>query len=111
MIEQRRFTLGLIRLLKEVSLFADLSEASLTILGLARQRLHLPKDIFLFFQNDPADSVYVVLSGSVAILLSSEDGRNLLINEMRTGDVFGEIGLITGRPRTYSALTRVLLFI
>ena len=105
MIDRRSPSPGSIRSLKEVPLFTGLSEPSLSVLGKGSRRLQLPKGIFLFFQDDPADSVYVVLSGSVTIMLSSEDGRNLVINEMRAGDVFGELGLITGRPRTTSALT------
>lgn len=106
MIDRRSTTPGSIRYLKEVPLFADLSEASLATLSNPSRRLQLPKGIYLFFQDDLADSVYVVLSGSVAILLSSEDGRNLVINEMGAGDVFGEVGLITGGSHTGSALTR-----
>lgn len=106
MIDRRSSAPGSFRYLKDVPLFSGLHEASLAILGNASRRLQLPKGIYLFFQEDPADSVYVVLSGSVAIMLSSEDGRNLVINEMRAGEVFGEIGLITGGSRTSSALTR-----
>jgi CRP/FNR family cyclic AMP-dependent transcriptional regulator len=95
-----------IRSLKDIPLFSGLKEASLSVLGHASRRLQLPKGIFIFFQEDPADSVYAILSGSVVIVLSSEDGRELVINEMRPGDVFGEIGLITGEPRTTSAITR-----
>jgi CRP/FNR family cyclic AMP-dependent transcriptional regulator len=102
----RSYVASPIRFLKEIPLFAGLSEVSLSVLGHASRRLQLPKGIFLFFQEDPADSVYAIISGSVVIVLSSEDGRELVINEMRPGDVFGEIGLITGKPRTTSALTK-----
>jgi CRP/FNR family cyclic AMP-dependent transcriptional regulator len=58
----------------------------------------------VFFQSDPGDALYLVLSGSVAILLNSQDGRELVINEVRCGDYFGEISLITGQPRSASAI-------
>jgi len=99
-------SLDFARLLRDAPLLSGLSETELMALGRASRRLQLPKGIYLFFQEDPVDSVYVVRSGSVAILLSSEDGRELVINEMRPGDVFGEVGLITGNPRTTSAITR-----
>ncbi len=106
MIVHRNPVAGSIRFLKDIPLFAGLSEESLAVLAYTSRRLQLPKGIFVFFQEDPPDSVYAIVSGSVAIVLSSEDGRELVINEMRPGDVFGEIGLITGKPRTTSALTR-----
>jgi CRP-like cAMP-binding protein len=59
----------------------------------------------VFFQTDPGDAMYLVLSGSVTILLNSPDGRELVINEVRCGDYFGEISLITKQPRSASAIT------
>jgi len=67
----------------------------------------VPRGSYLFFQGDPADALYVVRSGSVAILLSSPDGRELVINEMRPGDCFGELAPLTGLPRSAGAVARV----
>ncbi len=60
----------------------------------------------VFFQSDPADALYLVLSGSVAILLNSPDGRELQINEVLSGDYFGELSILTGQKRSASAITR-----
>jgi CRP/FNR family cyclic AMP-dependent transcriptional regulator len=87
-------------------LFAGLSE---TRLGALAQECHIkgaPRGSYLFFQGDPADSLYVVRTGSFAILLSSPDGRELVINEMHCGDCFGELGLLTGKLRSTSAMAR-----
>jgi CRP/FNR family cyclic AMP-dependent transcriptional regulator len=84
----------------------DLSTRSLSILTTSSRRLQLPKGIYVFLQSEPADAFYIVRMGSIAIILSSEDGRELIINEMRPGDYFGEVGLITAKSRTTSALTR-----
>jgi CRP-like cAMP-binding protein len=60
----------------------------------------------LFSQGDTAEAFYAVRSGRVDILLSSPDGRELVINEMRAGDCFGELALITGQPRSTGAVAR-----
>jgi CRP/FNR family cyclic AMP-dependent transcriptional regulator len=69
------------------------------------RRLH--KDELLFNQMDPAEGVYIVQSGCIALFLATPDGRELVINEMHPGDCFGELSLITGRPRSTGALARV----
>jgi CRP-like cAMP-binding protein len=60
----------------------------------------------LFNQGDAADAFFLVCSGSIDLGLDSADGRELVINEMRPGDGFGELALITGQPRSTSAVAR-----
>jgi CRP/FNR family transcriptional regulator, cyclic AMP receptor protein len=98
---------GLIRFLRSTALFADLKEKTLAGLAQASQRKRIPKGNYLFMQADLSDTVYVVRSGSIAIILISTDGRELLINEMRPGDCFGEVGVLTGQPRSTGAVARL----
>ncbi len=60
----------------------------------------------LFFQGDPAHSAYVVRRGWIVILLTSSDGRELVLSEMRPGDVFGENAVLTGAARSATAVSR-----
>lgn len=92
--------------LRSVPLFAGLDDQALAALASAGHIRQVPKGKMLFSQADSADAFYVVCSGCIAILLDSPDGRELVINEMRTGDGFGELGLITGRSRSTSAVAR-----
>jgi CRP/FNR family cyclic AMP-dependent transcriptional regulator len=97
----------LTRFLCSVPLFVDLKDKALAELAQASQRRKIPKGKYLFIQEDFSDTVYVVRSGSIAIILISTDGRELLINEMRSGDCFGEVGVLTGLPRSTGAVARV----
>jgi CRP/FNR family cyclic AMP-dependent transcriptional regulator len=93
-----------ISFLRGVPLFAGLDEGALQALARAGQLCRVPKGKLLFCRSDPAEAFYIVRSGCVAILLDSPDGRELVINEMRSGDGFGELGLITGQPRSTGAM-------
>jgi CRP/FNR family cyclic AMP-dependent transcriptional regulator len=95
-----------ISFLRGVPLFAGLDEGALQALARAGQLCRVPKGKLLFSQSDPSEAFYVVRSGCIAILLDSPDGRELVINEMRAGDGFGELGLITGQPRSTGAMAR-----
>ena len=39
-------------------------------------------------------------SGTISIVLNSLDGREMVINEMQRGDLFGELGILTKKPRS-----------
>ena len=93
-------------MLRTVPLFASVSEPTLTSLANASHLWRVPKGRTLFNQTDTADAVYVVRSGCIAILLSTSDGRELVINEMRAGDCFGELAVVTGQPRSTDAVAR-----
>jgi CRP-like cAMP-binding protein len=93
--------------LRRVPLLSDLEEPVLAELERASYRKRVPKGTYLFFQSDPADAFYLVRSGSIAIVLTSRDGRELVINEMRPGDCLGEVGLLTGQLHSAGAMARV----
>ena len=90
--------------LRGVTLFAGLPEAPLQRLAAAGQPRRLQKGQLLFGQGEPGDAVYLVASGSIAIVLATEDGRELVINEMRAGDFFGELALFPGQTHTAGAV-------
>ena len=96
----------LISRLRGTALFSAVDDHALAKMAGASRLRRLSKGQTLFTQGDPADAFYVVYSGCIYLLLDSPNGRELVINEMRTGDGFGELGLITGQPRSTSAVAR-----
>lgn len=59
----------------------------------------------MFFQDDPSDSLYVVLSGSAKIFQTSEDGKQRILKILRKGEAFGELAMIEGQLRSASVQT------
>jgi CRP/FNR family transcriptional regulator, cyclic AMP receptor protein len=101
-----RERIALIQSLRCMPVFADCDDAVLRKLAATCRLRHLPKGSMVFFQGDPGEALYLVLSGSISIILTSPDGRELVINEVRPGDFFGEISIITKQPHSASAITR-----
>jgi CRP-like cAMP-binding protein len=92
--------------LSGIPLFSKLSESSLLLLARESGWMTLEKGDILFFQSDPSEAAYIVRSGQVSIVLNSSDGREMVINEMHSGDLFGELGILTKRTRSTSAIAR-----
>jgi monovalent cation:H+ antiporter, CPA1 family len=77
-----------------VPLFANLSEDALArIIRRLRPRLTLPDEIIVR-KGDRGVSMFFIASGAVRISILTGD------IELGSGDFFGELALITGRPRT-----------
>jgi CRP-like cAMP-binding protein len=89
-----------------IPLFSKLSEPSCLLLAHESRFKHVDKGEILFFQHDPSESAYIVRSGNISIILNSSDGREMVINEMHSGDLFGELGILTRRSRSTSAIAR-----
>ncbi len=108
MIGDRKKTLNpdLSQLIRQIPLFAGASQSVMESLERASFKKEIEEGAHLFFRGDPADDFYLLLSGEVILTLSSPDGRELIINEMRPGDFFGELGLLTGQPRSADAVAR-----
>jgi CRP-like cAMP-binding protein len=92
--------------LAEQPLLTDLSEASLLALACASKFIQVEKGQFVFLQSDPSEKVYIVRTGIISIVLESSDGREMVINEMHSGDFFGELGVLTKKARSTSAVAR-----
>jgi CRP/FNR family transcriptional regulator, cyclic AMP receptor protein len=92
--------------LQGIPLFSDLSASSVQTLARAGKFILIKKGQSVFYQSDPSEKVYLLHSGLVSIVLESPDGREMVINEMHAGDIFGELGLLTRQPRSTSAIAR-----
>jgi CRP-like cAMP-binding protein len=92
--------------LETASLFSDAEPHVLESLARTSTLRQIAKGELLFYQDDLADAVYVVLSGCISIFLGMPDGRELVINVMHPGDVFGEIALFTDQSRSTGAMGR-----
>jgi CRP/FNR family cyclic AMP-dependent transcriptional regulator len=57
----------------------------------------------IFHQGDPGDCLYGILRGQVRIFNIGAENREILLNILLPGSLFGEIALIDDRPRTAHA--------
>jgi CRP/FNR family cyclic AMP-dependent transcriptional regulator len=103
MEEQASTTASILQFLRSLPMLEGVSQASLVALARVSRLKLAPKGTFIFFQSDLPDAVYLLWRGAVAIRLENPDGQELVINEMSPGDCFGELGLLTGQPRSASA--------
>jgi CRP/FNR family cyclic AMP-dependent transcriptional regulator len=95
----------LIEWLKKVSLFDNLNDEQLEhILRLATRRTILPGSI-LFHEKEMGMTFYFILAGSIKLFTKSSNGEEKVLSLVNSGESFGELSLLDGRPRSASAQT------
>jgi CRP-like cAMP-binding protein len=93
-----------LELLKNVSFFAGLSEQELNSLAQCLARRTFGRGVIIFHKDSPGRTLYIIESGKVRIFVLSESGREISVNIYGPGDVFGELALLDGRPRSAGAM-------
>ncbi len=84
-------------------LLAQLDDASLdSLLAVATERQFTNNQV-IFQKGEPGTSMMAVLRGRVRIGAYSEDGREIILNMIEPGQLFGEIALLDGKERSADA--------
>jgi CRP-like cAMP-binding protein len=91
------------RLLCDCVLFRKLARHERNVLAArAHMRRFEPGDT-IFLTGALNDSMIAVLDGEVRISMSSADGKEVVFAIVRAGEVFGEIAMLDGKPRSADA--------
>lgn len=61
--------------------------------------------VTIFQKGDPGSSMMAVVRGRVKMCTFSADGKELVLNIIDRGGLFGEIALLDGHPRSTDAVT------
>src|SRR5690606_34368299 len=93
----------MIDFLSKVPLFAKLNESQLKIIADICSKKAVRAGTILFREKEPGSIFYVVYMGSVKIFTSNNAGEEKMLSLFKTGDSFGELSLIDGKPRSATA--------
>lgn len=89
--------------LRNHPLFREFPASVIERLGSYMTRRAVRRGTTIFAKGDPGTGLMAVLSGSVKISVPATDGRESVLNIISEGQIFGEIALLDGRPRTADA--------
>lgn len=85
--------------LRRIPLFANVDPAKLKLLAFASERLTFPPQTELFHQGDTADAAYLIMEGSVDVLIELPDGQ-MPVAKIGKDELVGDIGILCDVART-----------
>ena len=88
-------------LLQQMPIFGAVDDDALRFLLDPVPSMRVRKGDYFFRENDPADCMYVLESGRVAVV-KEWAGREMLLRHLGEGDCFGEMALLDLFPRSAS---------
>ena len=92
--------------LKTVPLFAAFSDQQIAALLNYVQHRSFPRNVFVMQAGDETDALYVMLSGKVKVVISDDQGREVILGTMGSQEYFGEMGILDDQPRSASVYTQ-----
>jgi CRP/FNR family transcriptional regulator, cyclic AMP receptor protein len=90
--------------LKAVPLFASFPEDQLRMLTTVVSRKSVTRSTMVMAAGDATDSLYIVLSGRLKVMMSDAEGKEVILAILGPGEFFGEMGLIDDEPRSASVV-------
>jgi CRP/FNR family transcriptional regulator, cyclic AMP receptor protein len=85
-------------------LFRGVADTDLeAIAGMLRQRRFRAGET-IFHEGDPGDAMHVIAAGRAKISIESPDGEEAILVTLGPGEVFGELVLLDGAPRSATAV-------
>jgi CRP/FNR family transcriptional regulator, cyclic AMP receptor protein len=91
-------------LLRNVPLFAVLTESQLEVLTSVVSRKSFPRGTTIIAAGDMTDSLYVIISGRLKVMMSDDDGGEVILAILGPNEFFGEMGLLDDAPRSASVV-------
>jgi putative ABC transport system ATP-binding protein len=95
---------GAVEIMARIPLFAGIDRAKLKLLAFTSEKVEFAPGDTVFHQGDAGDRAYVVLEGSVDVIVESTTGESTTcestVATIGRHQLFGEMALLANQPRT-----------
>tara|TARA_Y100000996_G_scaffold414254_1_gene404620 strand:+ start:9908 stop:10585 length:678 start_codon:yes stop_codon:yes gene_type:complete len=92
--------------LSSVSIFSDLSDSELDNIKTLCQTRKYPKNSMIILEEEMGDVVFIVMTGTVKITRVNDEGKEVILAMLGSGEVFGEMAILDGESRSANALAQ-----
>jgi CRP/FNR family transcriptional regulator, cyclic AMP receptor protein len=89
--------------LRQTRLLRSVPDTDLEAIAAASRLRDVRRGQVLFTAGDPSDTLILVISGRVKVVVRSADGAELTLTVIQPGGIFGEISIADGGPRSADA--------
>jgi len=90
--------------LRTLPIFESLAIERLVPIARVAVARKMPRGTTILRAGDRTDYVYLILSGNLKVLVSDEEGREVILSNLGPGEFFGEMGVLDDNPRSATVL-------
>ena len=94
--------------LRTMPIFESLSVERLVPIARVAVFRKVPRGTTNLRAGDRTDFVYFILSGVLKVLVSDEEGREVILSNLGPGEFFGEMGVLDDNPRSATVAATTL---
>jgi CRP/FNR family transcriptional regulator, cyclic AMP receptor protein len=87
-------------IIAKAKIFGSLNSNDIKALSMLGKKRQWIKGSQIIIEGDKGDTLYLILSGSVKVVLYGKDGKDIILSIMKEGDIFGEMSLFDAEPRS-----------
>ncbi|KAJ3677990.1 hypothetical protein LUZ60_001793 [Juncus effusus] len=95
-------------IVKEVYLFKGVSKEVLLLLVAKMKPEYIPPREEVIMQNEAPDDIYIVVSGDIEMIYSSNEEGEKVMGKLTTADIFGEESALSERSQGFTFRTKTL---
>ena len=96
----------MLNFLRTVVPYNTLDERGLQSLVNIAIRRNYKKNMVILQQGDDTNSMFILIEGEMRVYVEDEEGKQLTVRILESGNSFGEVALIGDFPRTASVVTQ-----
>jgi len=87
-------------LLRSLPIFDTLDDLRLAPITQVAALRRAPRGSVVLREGDRTDNIYFVVNGGLKVLVSDEDGREVILSMLGPGELFGELGVLDDSSRS-----------
>jgi len=95
----------IVEILKKSAIFSSLKDDELKSISELFEVLEFNNNETVFHEGDSSDKFYILAKGNVKIMKHSVMGKDIILELMSSGDVFGGVAVLDNKPYPASAQT------
>ena len=93
-----------ITVLQSLPIFESMPMARMEALGRIASLRHVPRGGVVLREGENSTAIYFIVNGALKVLVSDEDGREVILTILGRGELFGEMGALDDHPRSATVI-------
>jgi small-conductance mechanosensitive channel len=93
-------------IIKNISLFQDIPGGEITHLAELSKLKTFTNEEKIIFQGEEGHSLFIITKGTVNVFTKDMSGNDIAVKDLKEGDYFGEMSLLTGEKRSATLISK-----